>query len=350
MPLDAAFLKQFQEAAHPEKAFRQLQVIRGDTLDAALRSRVSEGFCFGGCLDWLRKVILRDDDGRHTVSHEKISRVTRMAKVHVAYKAESQALQARVDERSAEKQDEAERNLVRWLAANNISHSVDRNGLLLSYNRTTNRAGRNVARMIQERVDVYNREVAEINRAVREYNERPGSQKVQAAWKKTLAGELKKLDTGKRRTFAQITPVKCSATKHYTKYSDFLQDAFGQREWTIGRGMILGMDFIPKPGHFVAVHRAKETTYYLLDPSIGVYRCDTQTDMIYALLVLAEVGYVDPNQRLGDEHDWTLFCKTGDAFPKPADPLEAKYSTPTQASCKTTTAVMRMMNYRLRAN
>ena len=55
-------------------------------MPAQTHALVKGGFCHGASLDWLRKVIQREDAARYTITHRKWSRVSRMADTHVQEK------------------------------------------------------------------------------------------------------------------------------------------------------------------------------------------------------------------------------------------------------------------------
>src|SRR5215831_18908653 len=101
MPIDAYFRGLFEMVAKPISEFKQ-----GDhtgkapravtdeknprmtwTMPAGLHTLVKGGFCKGASLDWLRKVIQRDDPARYAITHRKWSRVSRMANTHVQQRA-----------------------------------------------------------------------------------------------------------------------------------------------------------------------------------------------------------------------------------------------------------------------
>src|SRR5262249_46344123 len=114
------------------------------------------------------------------------------------------------------------------------------------------------------------------------------------AWSE-IAGQLG-TDAGKKRKFTGIVPA--AAGGGGTTYSDlrtFITEVVSAPSFIPGRGLLIGFDFIPPPGHAIALHRESDESFVLFDPNLGIYRCRGAARLVTALVVLVEECYLTPD-------------------------------------------------------
>jgi hypothetical protein len=350
MPVDAYFRGLFQMVARPVSEFLQAEHT-GDTTKYVLdeknptrkwavpdqtRALVKGGFCHGASLDWLRKVIQREDAARYTITHRKWSRVSRMVDTHlqekVARPAARDAVGARADAEIAAATDartaaleQAKRLLIDWAEGNGCTVALDANGGIKSIQPSTAEIGAMIDAKFAEYDEMKKQararaseKFAASNAKVKAFNEATPGQELGILWS-DIARQLG-TDAGKTRKFSGMIPAAGSASSNYADLKSFLIEAVAAPAFIPGRGILLSFDFVPEPGHTIAAHRESADNYVLFDPNLGVFRCKSLEKFVIALVVLIEECYLAPAPKetktsLGSSHYWHVFCRTGGFVP-----------------------------------
>jgi hypothetical protein len=354
MPMDGYFRGLFQMVARPVSEFLQGEhggdapkVVTDEKnpamawkMPAQTHALVKGGFCHGASLDWLRKVIQREDAARYTITHRKWSRVSRMADTHVQEKdaraAAKTAISTRADAEIAaatdartEALEQAKRLLIEWAEGNGCTVTVDATGTIRSVLPPTTE----IAAMIGAKFAEYD-EMKKQARAraserfaaseapIKAWNQSTPGQQVGILWS-DIARQLG-TDAGKKRKFTGIVPAAGSPSNAYADLRTFLIEAASAPAFIPGRGMLISFDFVPEPGHTIAAHRESADNYVLFDPNLGVFRCKSLEKFVIALVVLIEEGYLVPGPKetktsLGSSHYWHVFARSGDLVPGTAN-------------------------------
>ena len=350
MPIDGYFRGLFQMVARPISEFLQGDHT-GDAPKAVTDEKnpmmawkmpsqthalVKGGFCHGASLDWLRKVIQREDAARYTITHRKWSRVSRMADTHVQEKAArasaTAAISTRADaeiaaatEARTAALEQAKRLLIEWAEGNGCAVTVDATGTIRSVRAPTPE----IDAMIGAKFDEYDEmkkqararaseRFAASNAPIKAWNESTPGQQLGILWS-DIARQLG-TDAGKTRQFTGIVPAAGSSSSAYADLRTFVIDAVAAPAFIPGRGILVSFDFVPAPGHTIAAHRESADNYVLFDPNLGVFRCKSLEKFVIALVVLIEECYLVPAPKetktsLGSSHYWHVFCRTGGLVP-----------------------------------
>lgn len=349
MPIDAYFRGLFEMVAKPISEFQQ-----GDLTGAApagvvdeddptlrwklppeLHTLVKGGFCHGASLDWLRKVIQRDDPARYVITHRKWSRVSRMANTHVENKTLRAGAAGVVDARAGaavaaatSARDaavaRAKTLLIEWAEGNGCTFEESAEGM-----RIRNAPTPEIRAMIGAKFDEHDemvlkahnqlkQSVAAADATVQRWNAATPGERMELTWS-DIARQLG-TDAGKRRTFSGIIPAAGSSSSTYADLRSFVTDAVSAPALIPGRGILISLSFVPEPGHSIAAHKESAESYVLFDPNLGIYRCKGLARFVTALVVLVEECYLTaepgkPKTSLGSGHSWHVFCRTGDLIP-----------------------------------
>ena len=282
-------------------------------LPAQTHALVKGGFCHGASLDWLRKVIQREDAARYTITHRKWSRVSRMADTHVQEKVAKAAARAAVgtradaeiaaatDARTAALE-QAKRLLIDWAEGNGCTVALDANGGIRSIMPPTAEVGAMIDAKFAEYDEMKKQararaseKFAASNAKIKALNEATLGQEVGILWS-DIARQLG-TDAGKTRTFSGLIPAAGSASSNYADLKSFLIEAVAAPAFIPGRGILLSFDFVPEPGHTIAAHRESADNYVLFDPNLGVFRCRSLEKFVIALVVLIEECYLVPGPK-----------------------------------------------------
>jgi hypothetical protein len=172
--------------------------------------------------------------------------------------------------------------------------------------------------MVRQAHAQLNQKVAAADATVKRWNEATRGESMQLSWS-DIARQLG-TDSGKRRTFSGITPAAGSAASTYADLRSFVTEAVSAPAFIPGRGMLISLSFVPEPGHSIAAHKESAESYVLFDPNLGIYRCKGLARLVTALVVLVEECYLTaepgkPVTKLGSDHAWHVFCRTGDLVP-----------------------------------
>jgi hypothetical protein len=349
MPIDDYFRGLFGMVAKPISEFMQGDLTGeapGGVVDEEdpkmrwklppeMHALVKGGFCHGASLDWLRKVIQRDDPARYVITHRKWSRVSRMVNTHVENKALRAGSADRVDARAAaavgtatSARDaavaRAKALLIEWAEGNGCTFEESADGMTIR-----NAPTPEIRAMIKSKFNEHdemvlkahaqlNQSVAAADATVQRWNTATPGERMEMSWS-DIARQLG-TDTGKKRTFSGITPAAGSSSGTYADLRSFVNDAVSAPAFIPGRGILISLSFVPEPGHSIAAHKESAESYVLFDPNLGIYRCKGLARFVTALVVLVEECYLTAapgkaGTALGSTHSWHVFCRTGDLIP-----------------------------------
>jgi len=358
MPFDAYFNSLFKMAAKkPISVFKQ-GVHTGDApqsvtdpkrrqtwqMPAELHAKVTGGFCLGASLDWLRKVVQREDN--KGVDHFKQSRVLRMARSYVkagavdvsvqtaplrsqANALRNQAAQVVTGPEQAKKQ--LKEDVDAWIRANGGTFNADGtiamqgSAEVIALFKSKMAELRAVQTTLNDAIDRHNALLEEAkaleksaSNLVDEWNNGSSGSRRAMIWNELAAGLDS--DAGKTRRYSGITPVASSARENYATLRDFLVPALSAPAFAPGRGMLVSISLVPPPGHAIALHRDGPDSILLFDPNLGVYKFKELSLLVLGLIVLIDLGYAgkDPDGKvtaLGSDHSWQVFAKSDRFLP-----------------------------------
>ena len=341
MPIDAYFRGLFEMVAKPISEFKQgeltgaapVGVVDEDDpkvrwqLPTQMHTLVKGGFCHGASLDWLRKVIQRDNPARYAITHRKWSRVSRMVNTHVENKtlragasgfvdARAQAAVAAATSARDAAIARAKTLLIEWAEGNGCTFEESAKGMTIR-----NAPTPEIRAMIGSKFDEFDemvrkaqnqlkQSVAVADATVARWNAATPGESMEISWS-DIARQLG-TDAGKRRTFSGITPAAGSSRSTYADLKSFVTDAVSAPAFIPGRGMLISLSFVPEPGHSIAAHKESDESYILFDPNLGIYRCKGLARFVTALVVLVEECYLtsEPGKAvtaLGSGHAWHVF-------------------------------------------
>ncbi|HEX6811805.1 MAG TPA: hypothetical protein VF384_09310 [Planctomycetota bacterium] len=363
MPFDAYFQSLYKMAAKKPVSEFQQGVHSGDEpkpvrdptrggkswqLSAQLYTQVKGGFCMGASLDWLRKVLQRED--KKTVSHLKESRVLRMAQTYVKNAEVSKfgltpktkplhdqaaALSSRASglltgpERAKKLLDQ---DVKAWVLANGGTcaddgrMSISGSAEVLAMFQQKIASMKEVAKEMNAAIDKHNSLLEEAeaitkraNTMVDGWNNASEAEKRAMIWNEIAAGLG--TDGGKSRKFTGICPVASSSNHNYGSLRDYLVELLSAPAFTPGRGMLVSISLKPPPGHAIALHRDLAGNTFLFDPNLGVYKFTNISLLMMALVVLLDTGYAGKDDKgadtqLGSDHSWQVFARTEALLPQ----------------------------------
>lgn len=326
------------------------------------RAQVKGGFCMGASLEWLRKVLQREDS--KLVDHTKQSRVMRMTSTHLRNKSIKMSEmferrlepdRAKINDLRQQQSDLQERirslDLDTKQAASKALESdfhawIKRVGgtvvdgcaqlagspeVLAEFSARAE-AVRQLKAQLRQDIAVNNELCDRIKLLIGQADSVRGRAEAQIAafdamsnfearaelWNDVAAH----LDAGstRKRKFSGIVPVASSKVATFATARDFVVSALSAPEFAPGRGMIFSMDLVPEPGHAIALHRDSRDVVLLFDPNLGIYRFSDLKLLALGLIVLMELGYAgkDSNGKvteLGSKHGWQIYARNEALMP-----------------------------------
>jgi hypothetical protein len=331
-------------------------------LSPETRAQVKGGFCMGASLEWLRKVLQREDS--KLVDHTKQSRVLRMTSTHLRNKAvnltemferrldpdraaisdlkrQQGDLQARIRSLDLDTKEAAgkalESDFHEWVKSvggsvvDGKAQVVGSPEVLTEFSARAD-AVRQIKAQLRRDIAVNNELYDRINVLVEQAKVIHGRATAQTeAFNASSTFEVRaqlwndvaaQLDAGstRKRKFSGIVPVASSKAATFATARDFVVSALSAPEFAPGRGMIFSMDLVPEPGHAIALHRDSREVVLLFDPNLGVYKFSDLKLLALSLIVLMEVGYTGKDSKgkvteLGSKHGWQIYARSEALMP-----------------------------------